>query len=495
MKKKIVLWGSDENDKKLLLALELLPAENMVKLYSFPEEIATEEFYNQLMNEWREDKEVSFPEGHNVEDRALSMTEELLPETIKVQRTDIITRAKTEWHFVVLSTKLYDLYQSELEEFKDRISKLSEYDGGVFEEMKAFWTKVSEQARERNLFRGQTEKLKKQTNQLFDTLKELRSKANAEFSKISKENKDKFKKKLEEINEKIDKGLGLNPIFDELKNIQNEFKASKFTREDRSSLWQSIDDAFKKVKEKKYGKQASSKTGGSRLQRRYEGLLSAIDKMEKSISRDEKDIAFQTKRADETQGQLEMQIRQAKVKMVQERIDSKKEKLAEMLKTKTDLEQRLEKEKQQQAKEEEKIKIKEKESELKDKIAEEITQKTEDMDDQAEQLEEAAKALNESKSKGSKKAEEKEESLLESVTTVVSEMVEDVVDTVKAVSEVVEGKVEEKIDAVKEDIKTKAEELELDQKVEDVKKKAEEIKETIEESIEKIVDKVSGEEE
>ena len=494
MKKKIVLWGSDENDKKLLLALELLPKENTVKLYSFPEEIATEDFYNQLMNDWREDKEVTFPEGHTLIDRPLSMTEDLLPENIKVQRTDIITRAKTEWHFVVLSTKLYDLYQSELDEFKDRISRLADYDGAIFEEMKAFWTKVSEQARERNLFRGQTEKLKKQTNELFDRLKELRSKANAEFSKFSKENKETFSKRLAEINEKIEKGLGLNPIFDELKNIQNEFKAAKFTREDRSSLWQSIDEAFKKVKEKKYGKEQSSSTGPSRLQRRYEGLLSAIDKMEKSIARDEKDIAFQTKRADETQGQLEMQIRQAKVKMVQERIDSKKEKLSDMLTTKAELEQRLEKEKKKQAKDEEKKQVKEKAEELKEKIAVEINQKSEELKESSDSLEEAAKALNETKSSKQAKAEP-EESLTESVKTVVTEMIEDVVDTVKAVTEVVEEKLEEKVDSVKESIKEKSEEMGIDKKVEEVKAKAEEIKDTIEEKVEKIVDKITEEEE
>ena len=69
MKKKIVLWGSDENDKKVLLALELLAKENKVNLYSFPEEVATEEFYNKLMDDWREDKELVFPENHTLLER------------------------------------------------------------------------------------------------------------------------------------------------------------------------------------------------------------------------------------------------------------------------------------------------------------------------------------------------------------------------------------------------------------------------------------------
>lgn len=498
MKKKIVLWGTDETDKKVLLALELLAEENKVKLFSFPEETATEEFYKQMMNEWREDREVPFPETFKTMDRPLSMTEDLLPEDIRVERTDIITRAKAEWHFVVLSGKLYDLYKSELEDLRERINGLSEYDSGIFEEMKAFWAKVSEQARDRNLFRDHADKLKEITNDLFAKMKELRSKANEEFAKLSKENRKRFDEQIEKINEKIDKGLGLKPIFDELKDLQAEFNKEKFTKSDRNSLWNKIDEAFKKVKLKRYGEKGVDSNKSSRLERRYKGLIAAIEKMEKSIARDMKDIAFQNKRADTTQGQLEMQIRQAKAKMVQERIDSKKLKLEDMLATRTELEKKLQAEQQRMAAEQQKLKVKKKAEELKEKVAEEINQKAENMKEEADKLKEAAKAINDEPEKAQKNQKENAEekgNVLEDMKTEIGEVIEDVVDTVKAVSEVVEENLEAKGDQIKQKLKEKAEEMKLEEKLDTIKEKAEDIKEKIEDSIEEVIDTISGEKE
>lgn len=476
MKKKIVLWGEDENNKKILVALELLAKENKVNIYTFDEQLATESFYNSLMDDWRIGKEIEFPEGFKLIESPLSMTDDLLPENIKVQRSDVITRAKAEWHFVVLSSKLYDLYHSELEDFKERISKLTSFESGIFEELKGFWSKVADQARERNIFRDHADRLKNQTNELFNRLKELRSKANAEMAKVSKETMKGFNEKLDELNVKVEKGLGLNPIFEELKKMQADFKKATLSRDDRNKLWKKIDTAFKNLKEKKYGKREGDQNRDSRLGRRYDGLMSAIEKMERSISRDKKDIDYQNKRVGETHGQLEMQIRQAKVMMIQERINSKQEKLNEMLATKVDLEKRIEKEEAKKAKAAEKKKIDKKKEELKEKIAGEISQQTEEMKEEAEKLAKAADAINK---KPKEKETPKKESMLGAISTVAGEALENVVDTVKAVSEVVGDKMGEKVDEIKD-------KLEVDEKVESLKEAVSELKEDISEKVDDI---------
>ena len=106
MKTKIVLWGANEKDEKLLLAIELLEKDNQIGIHTFNEALATEEFYNKMMNIWRDGGQVPFPDGFESITRELKMAESVLPDNLKTDRTDIVNRAKTEWHFVVLSNKL-----------------------------------------------------------------------------------------------------------------------------------------------------------------------------------------------------------------------------------------------------------------------------------------------------------------------------------------------------------------------------------------------------
>ncbi|MEE9374216.1 MAG: hypothetical protein V3V00_14275 [Saprospiraceae bacterium] len=399
MKTKIVLWGANEKDEKILLAIELLELENQIGIYTFNENQATEEFYNKMMNIWRDGGQVPLPEGYEYATRELKMTEGILPDNLKTDRTDIVNRAKTEWHFVVLSNKLSESLKDEVKEIKERIEALTEFDGGVWEEMKGFWTRVQGQVREKNLFREHANELRESTNELFEKMKGLKKSMDVEFQNISETHLKTFIEKLDDVEERITKGLGLQPIFNELKNIQNQFRDTDFTRRDRNKVWKKLDNAFKKVKAKKYGdKQGDGNTSAlSRIQRRYEGLLAAIGKMETSISRDKKEVDFQNKRINNTDGQLEAQLRQAKLAMVDERIKSKEVKLIEMLKTKTELESKSKAEKVREEKRKEKAEIKKEKIEVKAQIATEIKEKKEKLAPKSEKLEKAAKEIKETK--------------------------------------------------------------------------------------------------
>jgi len=388
MKRKIVLWGTNEKDEKILVALHLLDQEGKVNLYTFNENIATEDFYNQMLNQWREGVEVAFLEGYTLMERPLTVSDSILPEEIKVDRPDIISRAQTEWHFVVLSSKLYQMYKSELEDLSETIDQLKEYDNKVWNEMRTFWSKVQEQVIEKNLFRDHAQVLKNKTNRLFDRLKEMKRQVEKEFEATSAKHKETFMQELQEIEDKIEKGLGLKPIFEELKTLQKRLKGIKFTKSDRNTIWERLDAAFKVVKEKRFGdKGHGGNSNVSRHQRRYDGLINAIAKMEKSIARDKDDQKFQDRKIATTDGQLEMQIRQAKVKMIEERIKSKEAKLEDMYKTKKELEVRIEKEKQKEAK---RVKMQEAKAAAEAKIAEEVKKTSDLNEEEAKKLEEAA---------------------------------------------------------------------------------------------------------
>lgn len=411
MKTKVVLWGENENEEKVLIGIDLIEADNVVRIYSIPESAATEEFYNQMMNQWRNGQDILMPPDCTVIDRPLTMTDSLLPDELKTDRQDILARAKTEWHFIVLSSKLYNAYADEIQDLKEKVNQLTEYDDRMWEELKAFWAKVQEQVREKNIFREHAGELRARTNELFDRLKNMRQSMNDEYDKLSREHMATFMEKLDGIEKRIEAGLGLHPIFNELRELQQKFKTVKFTRTHHNEVWNRIDTAFKNVKKKKYGdkKDGSPNSGAlARLESRYKGLISAIGKMTSSIGRDKQDEAFQLKRINTTDGQLELQLRQAKMAMIQERLASKQVKLDDMLATKVELEKRIESEKKKAqalaTKKAEQEKIKKAKEEIKKEIAQEIEANAESFKEDEDKLTKAAETIQAIKAKRAAKA-------------------------------------------------------------------------------------------
>ncbi|MCB0532484.1 MAG: hypothetical protein H6574_03050 [Lewinellaceae bacterium] len=429
MKNKIVVWGTNAENEKVLIALELRADDNKVLLHTFPESIATEEFVNKLMADWRNDAEVPFPEGHAMQERPLSVTDSLLPDDLKVERGDLITRAQTEWHFAVLSAKLHKAYEHELAEFKEKIEDMSEYSQDVWDGLRGFWDKVQEQARERNLFRHHADQLRDNINGLFDEMKVLRAKVQDEFMASSQKVFEEFSETLTEIEARIAAGgAKLNTIFDDLKKLQRRYRDAKMSNEHRNKLWSRLDGAFKKAKEKKFGPKANEGSLVERHQRRLGGLNDAIRRMEGSIRRDEEELAFQNKKVATTEGQLEAQIRSAKIKMIEERVTSKREKLAEMHQTRSDIERQIEnakaKESKRAEKEAERKKFEEAKKAAKEEIAATIATTT-DAESEQKQTEhtEAPEAEN-------------EENVLKAAGKILGESMEDMLDSVKAVGKV-----------------------------------------------------------
>ena len=109
-------------------------------------------------------------------------------------------------------------------------------------------------------------------------------------------------------------------------------------------------------------------------------MIGALQKMQQSINFDQKDLEYETKRVANSEGQLESQLRQAKINMIVERIKSKQEKLDDMNKTKTELEAKIEREKKRAIKTEKYEKLEEAKEAVKQKIASNITQNAKELD-------------------------------------------------------------------------------------------------------------------
>ena len=378
MKDRLVFWGKKNETQKVLLTIDLDEDEGTYQVQIMKAENVTEAFDNLVRNQWRNGSEdIVFPEIEETFTRELTLTSDLLPEEYQVDRDDLLKMAQAEWNFFVLSKRLKDTYNHNLEDLREKADRLEEFSDDLWEEMKSFWQKVQEQIREKNLARRHGNEIRRRTNAIFSTLKDLRAKSEKELVEDSAVAKDRFIGILDGVEKKIEEGKSLRHLFDELKKIQKDFKKTQFTRKDQSAVWDKLDGLFKEIKAKKYGKKASSNDPLMKVLRRIDGLSAAISRMEKSIQRDKKDLEFQNNRIDNTDGQLEAQIRKAKLSVLEERISSKEVKLQDMHQTLGQLKtraERLEKKAEEEKKEEERKKM---EAEIKARISQEIKENQE----------------------------------------------------------------------------------------------------------------------
>jgi hypothetical protein len=396
MRNRIAVWGRDAQENRVLITIELQVADNIVRIQTYPEKIVTDEVYQAFMDKWRKGQEAELPEPDRVIARELSVSEGLLPEDLKAEQTDMILRAQTEWHFHVLSEKLAQTYKAELAELEDRIERAGEYSSDLWNQAKSFWQKVQGQLQDKTLLREQGNELRKQVDKTFATLKEMREALNAKYKEESKEQVAKFGELLEDAEKRIGEGTHLNKVFNDLRDIQRKFHGVKFTKEDRDAIYGRIDAAFKAVKEKRGQKGGAANNALSRTASRMEGLLKAIDRMKSSIGRDEKDLQFEHRRIERTNGQLEKQIREAKVVMIESRIASKRVKLEDMEKTKVMLEKKIDQQKKRAEMEAKRAAEKAAAEAAKAKIAATMAEQTVSPEEQAK-LEAAAAAIAEGK--------------------------------------------------------------------------------------------------
>ena len=96
MKTRLVLWGTNAEEQKVLLAIALKAEENKLDIWAFPEDVATESFYKRMINEWRFGRELTFPETFTQFEAPFSNSESLLPEGLKADREELIQQAQTE---------------------------------------------------------------------------------------------------------------------------------------------------------------------------------------------------------------------------------------------------------------------------------------------------------------------------------------------------------------------------------------------------------------
>lgn len=327
MKDQIVFWGADANDQRVLVTLRLRAQENKVDIWTFPHDKVDSNFVTKMLGDWDGIDVESFPPVFEYIERNVTDSE-LLPETIKAENTQLVIRAEKEWHVKVLSLRFYEMLKSEIDALKEQVDGLTSYEKVAWDSSKQYWDKVLQHIQEKTLSRDQASALRAQINECFNRLKFLMSQENEQYKDQSIANFEEIKKRIQSFDKQMVDGKNAGHLFNDLKKFQTEIKNVRLLPVHKRDVRKLMNKIFEAVKEKR------GSAFAERSNKRIEGLNGAIAKMKASIKYDQESIDFQNRRKDDSRaGQLESQLRVAKIKMIESRIESKKEKLLDMEKT------------------------------------------------------------------------------------------------------------------------------------------------------------------
>jgi len=342
MKSRLVLWGKNEEEDSIILAYELEPVDKVLTLYVFDFITSNETFFQDLLNKWRKREEVPFPENVEVHTFPLTMSEPVLPATVKVDSADVLEEARMDWHFVVLSNELFVNFSSELEDLEERINKSTNYDQKEWDDLKAFSDRVLAKIKEEVLAWKHSRKIKVRSTKLFNLLKERRSSFNeanyAEFNEL----KTSINKQLEGV-EKAILGGDKKEIAAQasvLKNIQTSLKKeTKFPEKIRKGILKRVNFNYNKVNQSQFGEGKEGYLG--HLNKRKESIDAAIKRAEKKKSWLEREINFQDKKSNNPRTLMQQQFSGAQKEMYKSQLVSVDAKLVDLKKVLSGIDRKI----------------------------------------------------------------------------------------------------------------------------------------------------------
>jgi len=322
-----VFTGRNAADAPILVGMELQLKQKQVELLVFVREGLPEEFTKAFSEVWEKGEALEFPVKP---ERLIRSAEEehLLPMELKADRPEIISRLQNEWTLKLLSYKLYESIGEEINGLQKSVQELGNYSQDLWDKAKKTWDQVGNHAQDFNLSRNHATELRDRINKLFEQLKKLREGGQADFEQASSTLREQYEKTLETFQGRLRENPRVNELFDQLKALQKEIKEARLTHRDRRTLWKTLDDSFEFLKNQK------ENLWQSHLGNRIHGLEDAMRKIQSSIDRDRANIDFEARKlASGRVSQLEQQLRATRMKVMEDRIKSKEEKLTDMQKT------------------------------------------------------------------------------------------------------------------------------------------------------------------
>ncbi len=327
MQSRFTAKGVTSDDKKVLLAYELKEDEFKVDLYIIPQKGLDKGWEEKLMKEWIEGGDIEFPKEVEFINPNLH-AESILPDHIRSDETGKIRGQQNEWAIQLLTAKLWESFLLELEALKQKAAELVRYDRQLFDDAKSFWERVLEHRKEKDISQERLDKIKEDVNSIFEKLKTFRKTESAEFEAASATLRDEVLAKLESIKNRADDKANFKDLLEELKTVQHEGRRNRYTKADDVQVRKIFDATIQYINEQR-NHFFSDKTAS-----RIKGLSEVIHKMEASLNRDKKELAYLEQKSNSNHLQsMELQLIKLKSNMLKETMASKEEKLKDIYST------------------------------------------------------------------------------------------------------------------------------------------------------------------
>jgi hypothetical protein len=318
----------NKKDEPILVALELNVNSMNIEVRYFPTSTMKEDEIEEFIKKFSNGEEVIFPENTTLENR--SFTEEsLLPDNVKIEgKSGAIRQLQNEWSYLLLNAKLFEQFNAQLEDIKIKAAELKGFSSELFDEAKEFWEKVLEYKKEREISQEKLAYFKEEINGVFDHLKKLKESLLKEKDAASEKIREEFSVTLASIDARLEEhGVHFKTIMEELKVLQTKLRGEDIKRDIKNILFDDIQARYDKIKVRR------EEVLGGVNNSRIDGLTQALERTQKSLNMDVRDLDFNTKKLNSVDSKLELQLREAKIKVLKDRITSKEEKVADIQKT------------------------------------------------------------------------------------------------------------------------------------------------------------------
>jgi hypothetical protein len=341
MQQHLVLWGDIATDRKALLAIYLEEISAKVHVYAFPKEIATKELQEQLFL-WKNGGEYAFPEDaiHWIQD---ANSDHILPENVRVDKPEFITKAQEHWSKKLLSTRFYQVFVEELNLLQQKADIATHYEQSLWDKTRNTWDKIAEHKKNNELNWEQIDVLKNKIDHIFEALKAIKRLDTEHRSEETHKVFKIIKNQIEEQQSRLIYNEEWGNIFDTLKNIQNELKNANLRWEEKRKLFDSINEVFDNLR--KYRKTEFL----NRTKERISQLTKTVEGLQQSIERDKENQNLQIEKLSMyTRGKLSVEEMKQRFNIITDRVSEKEKKIKNILQTIKQLEKEIEKENNKQ---------------------------------------------------------------------------------------------------------------------------------------------------